>query len=161
MYADMERSVTYGRHGHDSARRLPAQRASSSTTRHWHWLCGLLILLSSVSTEALSGPRWWDKHEWTKDDMTFQVGYTLLHIVDWGQTLDIENHPRHFERNPILGRHPSRSEVHTYFATTLGLHWLIARALPRKWRNHFQASTIAIQFGVVKDNFEGGISIDF
>ena len=160
----MEGLATYVRPGQDPGTAIPAgrQKADSGVDgRRWYWLWGVLLALSSVSPEALSAPRWWNKHEWTKADTAFQLGYTALHVMDWSQTLDIEQDPRYFERNSILGRDPSRGRVNTYFATTLGLHWLIARALPRKWRNTFQAGTIAIQFGVVKDNLEAGVSLDF
>jgi hypothetical protein len=162
--ADMEGLAICGRQGQVSGRaKLTGRNRSGSRGggRRWYWLCGVLIALSSISPEAVSGPRWWDKHEWTKADTAFQLGYTALHIMDWSQTLDIESDSRYYERNSILGKDPSRGRVNTYFATTLGLHWLIARALPPKWRSTFQAGTIAIQFGVVKDNFEAGVSLDF
>jgi hypothetical protein len=110
---------------------------------------------------ALAAPGWWDKHEWTREDTALQLAYTVLHVADWGQTLDIENHPGHFDHNPILGKHPSRGTVNTYFATTLALHWVAARAMPPKWRKRFQAGTMALQFVVIKDNYEAGIRIDF
>jgi hypothetical protein len=127
--------------------------------RLWAAVFGVLMALSVVDGNA--APRWWEKHEWTKSDTALQLSYTLLHLADWGQTLDIENHPDQFETNPLLGRDPTRGEVNTYFATTLALHWLIARALPQKWRNQFQLGTIALEFNVVKDNRSAGIRLSF
>ena len=34
--------------------------------------------------------------EWTKQDITLQAVYTVLHVVDWGQTLDIANNPKQY-----------------------------------------------------------------
>lgn len=40
-----------------------------------------------------------------------------LTTVDWLQTVYIARHPaRYFERNPILGMHPSVRQVNAYFA---------------------------------------------
>jgi hypothetical protein len=129
--------------------------------RRGRWLIwGLLIMaLSAMDSEA--APRWWVKHEWTQTDTALQLSYTALHIADWGQTLDIENHPNRYETNPILGANPTRGEINTYFATTLGLHWLIARVLPQKWRTQFQLGTIALEFNVVNDNRSAGIRVNF
>ena len=127
--------------------------------RGWSLLCGLLFIVTA--TDSSAAPRWWEKNEWTRTDTALQLSYTALHIADWGQTLDIENHPYAYETNPILGRNPTRGEINTYFASTLALHWLIARALPQKWRNQFQLGTIALEFNVVTDNHSAGIRFNF
>jgi hypothetical protein len=114
-----------------------------------------------IALNGNAAPRWWEKHEWKESDTALQLSYTMLHLADWGQTLDIENHPYHFETNPLLGRYPTRGEINTYFATTLALHWLIARALPQRWRNQFQLGTIALEFDVVSDNHSAGIRVNF
>lgn len=127
--------------------------------RTWAALFGVVMILTALDGNA--APRWWEKHEWSQRDTALQLSYTALHIADWGQTLDIENHPGHFETNPILGSHPTRGEINTYFASTLALHWLIARVLPQKWRNQFQLGTIALEFDVVTDNRSAGIRVNF
>ena len=41
----------------------------------------------------------------------------LLLVIDWRQTLTIARNPwRWYERNPILGKHPSTGRVHVWFA---------------------------------------------
>lgn len=143
-----------------SARRCGRLALFKSFSGPWPLLGVLLVVLVLAAPAAVAGPQL-GKHPWTKADTGLQLSYTVLHILDWGQTLAIEDDPDYYERNSILGRDPSRGRINTYFATTLGLHWLIARALPPKWRNTFQAGTIAIQFGVVKDNYEAGLSVRF
>ena len=123
-------------------------------------LCGLSLTVC-VTDSSAAKPGWWEKHEWTHTDTALQLSYTALHIADWGQTLDIENHPTAYETNPFLGKNPSRGEINTYFASTLALHWLIARVLPQKWRSQFQLGTIALEFNVVSDNHSAGIRLNF
>ena len=49
----------------------------------------------------------------------FQTTYLLLHLIDWGQTLDIADRPDQYrELNPILGSHPTRGEVNRYMAAS-------------------------------------------
>ena len=127
--------------------------------RGWSLLCGVLLAVAVADSSA--APRWWEKNDWTHTDTALQLSYTALHIADWGQTLDIENHPDRFETNPVLGRYPTRGEINTYFASTLALHWLIARLLPQKWRSQFQLGTIALEFDVISDNHSAGIRLNF
>lgn len=127
--------------------------------RGWSLLCGLLLAVSAINGNA--APGWWQKNDWTHTDTALQLSYTALHIADWGQTLDIENHANAYETNPILGRSPSRGEINTYFASTLALHWLIARVLPQKWRSQFQLGTIALEFDVISENHSAGIRLNF
>jgi len=54
---------------------------------------------------------------------------------DMAQTLDIKNHPGHFETNKILGPHPSDSFVITYFCA-IGLGAMVLwTVVPSPWRN--------------------------
>jgi hypothetical protein len=127
--------------------------------RGWSLLFGLLLTVSV--TDGTAAPRWWQKNEWTHTDTALQLSYTALHIADWGQTLDIANHPNTIETNPILGNNPTRGEINAYFASTLALHWLIARVLPQKWRSQFQLGTIALEFDVISENHSAGIRLNF
>ena len=100
--------------------------------------------------------------EWSKQDQQRQLAYTALHMVDWGQTLDIADQPKdYYETNPVLGQHPSRSEVNTYMATSLATHWLIARRLTPKKRRIFQWTTIVIEGLYITNNKRIGLSVNF
>ena len=42
--------------------------------------------------------------------------YLALHLIDWGQTMNIHQDPVHYrELNPLIGTHPSRGDVNRYF----------------------------------------------
>jgi hypothetical protein len=58
------------------------------------------------------------------------ISFYILLMVDWKQTLDISEHSdKWWERNPILGRHPSKLRVNTWFTfcfvvdTLILWHW--------------------------------------
>jgi hypothetical protein len=97
-----------------------------------------------------------------RGDLNRELAYTALHLVDWGQTLNIARNPDRFhERNPILGRHPSPGQVNRYMAASLAAHWLIARALKPKARKIFQGVTLVIKSGFVAGNYSVGLRVDF
>lgn len=103
--------------------------------------------------------------EWTTADTAREVTYLALHVVDWGQTLDIENHPDLRETNPILGSHPSRGEINTYFIATGLLHPIVSYGLrkyaPDGWVQAWQYVTIGVELGAVGNNASIGIGFGF
>lgn len=114
----------------------------------------LILLLSFTPAQAFD--------QWTKTDTTFQIAYTTLHVMDWGQTLDIsKNTEKWHETNPILGRHPSCEKVNYYFATTLIGHTAIAYILPKDYRRIWQMVWIGIEAGYVIHNASIGIKMRF
>lgn len=99
--------------------------------------------------------------DWSKKDTAYQLTYTALHIIDWGQTRNIVNNGRYYDNNPVLGKHPSMGEVNTYFILTLLGYTTISYILPSKYRRYWQVGTIVIQSGVVGHNFNIGLKVDF
>lgn len=96
--------------------------------------------------------------KWTKTDTGLQVTYGVLHIIDWGQTLDIARNPdKFYEMNPLLGKHPSIGKVNTYFIGTLIGHTAIAYILPSKYRRIWQIVWIGIEGKTVVNNFSIGV----
>lgn len=122
---------------------------------------------------------------WSEADTKRQMAYTALHIIDWGQTLDISDRcgervtvtefiddsgthitrttrtREETEANPFLGTCPSRGEVNTYFLLSGVAHYAISRALPRPYREWWQYATITLEAGVVAHNFRAGIHVRF
>jgi len=100
--------------------------------------------------------------EWTPADTAREATYLVLHVIDWGQTLDIVGQEdRYHEINPILGEHPSRGRVNLYMATTPIVHGALAYALPRAWREGWQYVTIGIEGNLVYHNYRIGLHVDF
>lgn len=118
------------------------------------WLLALMIALAPMPL--------WAAEDWSKTDIAFEAAYLTLHVVDWGQTLDIVNrHETYHERNPILGKHPTREQVNTYFALTALAHIAIAHWLDTPYRNYFQIATIALEVAVIDNNYAIGLRMAF
>lgn len=121
-----------------------------------------LVLVALLAADAaVASDRW----EWRRSDTALQATYTVLHLVDWSQSIDIARrapaHPLWQEGNPILGSFPSERRVHAYMAATLVGHALIARALPRPYRSVWQCITIGLETSAVGMNFSSGVRLAF
>ena len=100
--------------------------------------------------------------EWSKRDYTLQATWTVLHIVDWGQTLDIAKNPDKFhENNPFIGEHPSVGKVNLYMGSGIFINPLITHVLPSKWRPYFQGLSIGVTTGCVVNNYRVGLHVNF
>jgi len=114
--------------------------------------------------------------EWTNTNTALQVTYSILHILDWGQTLHQAKQNWKYtktisnsngttctaykieESNFILGDHPSQTKVNLYFASTLLLHPVVSYALPKVWRESWQTAGIGLEIYVVGKNFTVGLN---
>ncbi len=115
---------------------------------------GIILLLLLIPTTVLA--------EWTTQDTILEISWQGLHLVDWGQTLDIAKHPNQFnEINPIIGKHPSTSTVNTYMACSAISHALISYILPKKYRPYWQIGSIAVTSSLIYHNYSIGLKINF
>ena len=116
----------------------------------------VVLLLSLVHYDATAADRW------STQDKALEGTYQVLHFVDWRQTRYIAKNPDdYYERNPILGEHPSTTTVDIYFISTAILHPIITHYLPKEWRPYWQGVTISISGACVINNFAVGIRMDF
>jgi hypothetical protein len=100
--------------------------------------------------------------DWSKTDIAFEATYLTMHALDWGQTLDIaERNDTYHERNPLLGKHPTRGGVNTYFALTALLHLAIANWLDAPARTYFQIGSIALEATVIGNNYSIGLKLAY
>ncbi len=100
-----------------------------------------------------------DDWTWTTRNTALEVTYAVAHAADWRQTLDIAAAGR--ETNPLLGPHPPAHVVHAYFASALVAHAVVARLLPRGWREGWQAAWIVVETGYVTHNLSLGWRLQF
>lgn len=99
---------------------------------------------------------------WSTQDRALFSASSVLLVADWAQTRHIARNPhRFYEKNPILGEHPSLGRVNTYFATVLVANYFITDALSPKWRTAYQAGLIGVELVVIGNNKRLGIKMDF
>lgn len=116
-----------------------------------------VVILAAVLVLVGCGPR-----NWTRADSAREAAYLALHVADWGQTLDIADHPEKWhETNPVLGSHPSRGEVNGWFAATALLHPVVSYLLPKPYREMWQYGTIGLELYCVGNNYSVGIGYGF
>lgn len=109
----------------------------------------------------LSGCGTFQPAPWRTSDTIRQIGVNALIAVDYGQTLDIKNHPELEESNPILGEHPSDRAITGHFLTISILHPLISYMLPHGMREWWQYGSMVYWSAVIYHNHQLGVKIDF
>ena len=96
--------------------------------------------------------------KWTAGDSYRHATFTGLMLADYLQTIEISRNPdRYYERNPILGNHPSEAEVTAYFIGSYALVSAAAVALPPPYRDCLQYLAIGVEAGAVASNFSIGL----
>lgn len=99
---------------------------------------------------------------WDKADYYREAGWQVLHVVDWGQTLEIARNPdRYWEMNPIMGKHPSVGNVNFYMGLSSIAHAAVSVLLPEKIRPYWQWISIGVSGACVINNFNVGLGVKF
>ena len=121
----------------------------------------IILLTFPVSCKGMSS----DSTDWfepfTGEDWAYQLAYTAVTCVDWRQTQTFIKDPTKWERNPILGKYPSRTKVDIMIGSSIVVHGLISWALPPKPRRVWQFIWISIEADAVEHNYQGGVTISF
>lgn len=91
-------------------------------------------------------------------DTGMLAAYTVLHVMDWRQTRQIAKNPNvYWERNPLLGKHPSVSRVNKYMLASLATTAAFTYGLPKKYRRIFLGASITVTGSLVVHNFNIGL----
>jgi hypothetical protein len=99
---------------------------------------------------------------WDYEDSGREVVWQGLHVIDWGQTLEIARHPgNYYEANPIMGRHPSLGRVNLYMGASAVVHAGISYVLPEDMRKWWQYVSIGVSGACVAHNFNMGLGVKF
>lgn len=81
-----------------------------------------------------------------------------LLVVDTGQAALATRNPAGFvETNPLLGPHPTASNVISYMAAMAVVHAAVAAALPPSWRDRWHFVWMAVEWKTVIHNFGEGL----
>jgi len=115
----------------------------------------ILILLFPLSSNAAD--------KWTKTEIGLQVLSTGLQIIDWGTTLDIVDREDegYYELNPLLGKHPSKGAVNTYFAISVASNILLSHFLSNDGRKWWLSGRIIISGYLINNNYGIGLKVNF
>jgi hypothetical protein len=120
----------------------------------------LVFLLTFTSASAIDLQKYY-KEDLTEVDKANIVLFNVLQGIDMLQTLEIANNDKYYEKNPILGKHPSEAEVVTYFIARGFVHYQATRMIPQRYRNLFHGYNVVYNYNVIRDNHQLGIRIDF
>jgi hypothetical protein len=114
--------------------------------------------------------------EWTKEDTAYQLTFTSLVVVDWGQTRWMAKHDwkwdgnTYHEINPFLSSKPSVREVDVMVPLGIIAHAVVSYLLPSKYkvlgykvnpRRMWQVGGIALESGMVVNNASLGVGFEF
>ena len=73
------------------------------------------------------------KEPLTKTDKAGIIAFNVLQTIDMLQTLEIANNDNYYEKNKILGKHPSEAQVITYFIVRGFAHYEATKMIPVKY----------------------------
>jgi hypothetical protein len=100
--------------------------------------------------------------KWTKQDTHRELIWQSFHIIDWGQTLDISKNPdKYYEMNPILGKHPSVSDVNLWAVGASTFHFGLSYIMPKEYRKIFQWTTIGFKGYTIYNNHKINLKVNF
>ena len=120
----------------------------------------MFLLLFGSNVHAIDLKKYYQE-DLTDTDKKAIVVFNILQGIDMLQTLEIANNDNYYEKNKILGKHPSEAEVVTYFIARGLVHYQATRMIPQRYRNLFHGYNVVYNYNVIRDNHNIGIRIDF
>ena len=101
------------------------------------------------------------KEPLTETDKKGIIAFNILQTIDMLQTLEIANNDNYYEKNKILGKHPSEAQVITYFISRGFAHYHVTKIIPAKYRNLWHGYNMVYNYDVIRKNHNLGIRINF
>ncbi len=122
-------------------------------------LRGVLVLLIVFVAFFVKPAKAIDLEKYYKEDLTEVdkaniVLFNVLQGIDMLQTLEIANNDAYYEKNPILGKHPSETAVVTYFIARGFAHYHVTKMIPQKYRNIWHGYNVIYNYDLKRDNHE-------
>jgi hypothetical protein len=99
--------------------------------------------------------------DWTTADSVRQGVFTGLNLIDCEQTKKFIRNPHMYEKNPIMGRHPSQTRINNLCALSIVGHAGVSYLLPRGWRDGWQYIWIGVEAEAVHHNYAIGVRVHF
>lgn len=120
----------------------------------------LLLLLFCSNAYAMDLSKYYQE-PLTETDKKGIIAFNILQGIDMLQTLEIANNDDYYEKNKIMGKHPSEAQVITYFISRGFAHYHVTKMIPLKYRNIWHTYNVVYNFDVIQGNHDIGIRIDF
>ena len=120
----------------------------------------LILILLLGKAHAIDLKKYY-KEPLSDNDKKGIIAFNTLQFADMLQTLEIANNDAFYEKNKILGKHPSEAQVLTYFVARGFAHYHVTKMIPQKYRNIWHGYNIVYNYDVIRDNHQLGIRIDF
>lgn len=120
----------------------------------------LILFIFCTNANALELKKYY-KEDLTEVDKANIVLFNVLQGIDMLQTLEIANNDDYYEKNKILGKHPSEAQVVTYFIARGIAHFHATKMIPEKYRSLWHGYNVVYNYDVIRDNHQLGIRIDF
>ncbi len=115
------------------------------------------IILATVLTAVPAQAR-----EWTQEERAWGATLAAVTLADWATTRNLSRryNEGYYERNPVLGRHPSTDRVDLHFALGGAITYFVADSLDQ-YRKPFLMGFTAIELIMVNNNLNIGLKMRF
>ena len=119
-----------------------------------------IILLSIIFLFTSQAHAQWST--WTDDEQRMFVASNIAIVADWATTRDISKryHEGYYEKNIILGPHPSRDRVDLYFIGLLVGNYYMAD-YSGKYRFYYLTFRTAVHGHAAVNNVNIGLRLRF
>ena len=105
----------------------------------------ILMLLFGSSVHAIDLEKYYQE-DLTETDKKAIVAFNILQGIDMLQTLEIANNDNYYEKNKIMGKHPSEAQVVTYFIARGLAHYQATKMIPQKYRSIWHTYNIVYNY---------------
>ena len=115
----------------------------------------LLMLLFSLQAQA-------ETREWTDEEQAWGAVTGTLLMADWSTTRNMTHryNEGYYERNPVLGRHPTSNQISLHFLIAAPVIFLAADQFPEYRKTILQATSL-VELVVVSNNLRLGLHFQF
>ena len=117
------------------------------------WSILFVVLSNTVQAET---------RLWTDEEQTWGAVAGTLLLADWSTTQNMTHRydQGYYERNPLLGPHPTASQVNLHFLIAVPTVYLLADQFP-EYRKEILQAVGAIELIAVGNNLRLGLHFQF
>ena len=120
------------------------------------------LLLGIFLSVLLSSPVYAESREWTSEEKLWGTATGVLLLSDWStsQNMSHRYNENYYEKNPLLGQHPTANAINLHFLIATPLIFLAADQIPEYRKEILQAVSL-IELVTVGNNLRLGLHFQF